>query len=67
MTSNIFWDKRRLVILIIFKYSFRTSQRTHYVSITKQTGYAETNLYLFCESYEAHNTICGQNTEFSND
>jgi hypothetical protein len=52
--------------LIIYKSPVRTSQETHYLSVTKPNGlmlFRET-FAVFCESHAEHNTLCGHNAEF---
>jgi hypothetical protein len=56
---NFFW--------IIYKNSVRTSQETHYLSITKlnQLMLFRETVTVYCENHTEHtNTLCGQNAEF---
>jgi hypothetical protein len=52
---------------MIYKYSVRKSQETHYVSATKPSRlilFGET-VAVYCENRTEHtNTLCGQNAEF---
>jgi hypothetical protein len=52
---------------MIYKKSVRTSQETHYVSVTKSNRlmlFRET-VAVYCENHTEHrNTRCGQNAEF---
>jgi hypothetical protein len=67
---HTFWrlNPLKTEFLLTYKYLVRTSQETHYVSITKPNRLMlfREIIVVYCENHMEHiNTLCGQNAEFT--